>query len=122
MGRLDRTRTRVWWWSYLLLLLARAASDETCASGAHNSSLEPAVLPVLDLAPFAAISTTPTSAQRAVAAALDAAARDHGFVALKNLADRELLDRAWNASAALFAMDDSSKARLERLTPAAGRV
>jgi hypothetical protein len=67
----------------LLTLLARAASDETCASGAHNSSLEPAVLPVLDLAPFAAISTTPTSAQRAVAAALDAAARDHGFVALK---------------------------------------
>ncbi len=90
-------------WLTVLVAACAAADPEAC--------LTPAVLPVLDLAPFAGGDN---DAQRAVARALDAACRDHGFVALRNVGvDRALLAAAWNASEALFAMKSEDKARLE---------
>ena len=60
--------------------------------------------------------------QRTVARALDAACRDHGFVALRNVGvDRALLAAAWNASEALFAMKSEDKARLEPWAAATNR-
>ena len=88
-----------------------------CAAAEPEEACTPAVLPVLDLAPFAGGDD---DAQRAVARELDAACRDHGFVALRNVGvDRALLAAAWNASEALFAMDQkirraSSRGRRRR--------
>ena len=83
---------------------AAAEPEEACT---------PAVLPVLDLA---------DADDRAFARALDAACRDHGFVALRNVGvDRALLAAAWNASEALFAMKPEDKARLEPWAAATNR-
>ena len=91
-------------WLPLLAAAGAAAEPEACT---------PAVLPVLDLA---------DAADRAFARALDAACRDHGFVALRNVGvDRALLDAAWNASEALFAMKSEDKARLEPWAAATNR-
>ena len=90
-----------------------------CAAAEPEEACTPAVLPVLDLAPFAGGDD---DAQRTVARELDAACRDHGFVALRNVGvDRALLAAAWNASEALFAMDAADKARLEPWAAATNR-
>ena len=91
-------------WLPLLAAACAAAEPEACT---------PAVLPVLDLA---------DADDRAFARALDAACRDHGFVALRNVGvDRALLAAAWNASEALFAMKSEDKARLEPWAAATNR-
>ena len=70
-------------WLVVVAGHAAAEPEEACT---------PAVLPVLDLAPFAGGDD---DAQRTVARALDAACRDHGFVALRNVGvDRALLAAA----------------------------
>ena len=90
-----------------------------CAAAEPEEACTPAVLPVLDLAPFAGGDD---DAQRTVARELDAACRDHGFVALRNVGvDRALLAAAWNASEALFAMKSEDKARLEPWAAATNR-
>ena len=97
-------------WLVVVAAYAAAEPEEACT---------PAVLPVLDLAPFAGGDD---DAQRTVARALDAACRDHGFVALRNVGvDRALLAAAWNASEALFAMKSEDKARLEPWAAATNR-
>jgi len=84
-----------------------------CAAVEPEEACTPAVLPVLDLA---------DADDRAFARALDAACRDHGFVALRNVGvDRALLAAAWNASEALFAMKSEDKARLEPWAAATNR-
>ena len=84
-----------------------------CAAAEPEEACTPAVLPVLDLA---------DADDRAFARALDAACRDHGFVALRNVGvDRALLTAAWNASEALFAMKSEDKARLEPWAAATNR-
>ena len=84
-----------------------------CAAAEPEEACTPAVLPVLDLA---------DADDRAFARALDAACRDHGFVALRNVGvDRALLAAAWNASEALFAMKSEDKARLEPWAAATNR-
>jgi isopenicillin N synthase-like dioxygenase len=91
-------------WLPLLVAACAAAEPEACT---------PAVLPVLDLA---------DADERAFARELDAACRDHGFVALRNVGvDRALLAAAWNASEALFAMKSEDKARLEPWAAATNR-
>ena len=90
-----------------------------CAAAEPEEACTPAVLPVLDLAPFAGGDD---DAQRTVARVLDAACRDHGFVALRNVGvDRALLAAAWNASEALFALPEEDKARLEPWAAATNR-
>ena len=97
-------------WLVVVAAYAAAEPEEACT---------PAVLPVLDLAPFAGGDD---DAQRTVARALDAACRDHGFVALRNVGvDRALLAAAWNASEALFALPEEDKARLEPWAAATNR-
>ena len=91
-------------WLVIVAAWSAAAEPEACT---------PAVLPVLDLA---------DADDRAFARALDAACRDHGFVALRNVGvDRALLAAAWNASEALFALPEEDKARLEPWAAATNR-
>lgn len=53
----------------------------------------------------------PTDGQRAAAAAIDAACRDHGFLLLSNMEpiSPELVRRAFGASRALFALPEAAK-------------
>jgi isopenicillin N synthase-like dioxygenase len=83
-----------------------------------------AQLPLVDFGPFnvdegVVIGDEPTSGQLQVAASIDAACRDHGFLLLTNFGlDIELQRRAFGASAELFGQSPEQKDGLARHVPA----
>ena len=83
-----------------------------------------AVISTIDLTPFLSdtgcvVGEPPTEEQCAVAAAIDAACRDHGFVHVVNFGvSRELEAAAFAAASTLFALPDETKSgTLSRITP-----
>jgi isopenicillin N synthase-like dioxygenase len=82
-----------------------------------------AELPLVDFGPFnvdegVVVGDEPTPGQLEVAASIDAACRDHGFLLLKNFGlNRALQQRAFASSAELFGQSPGRKAGLAQHVP-----
>jgi len=80
-------------------------------------------IPLIDFSPFLAdegvlVGDEPTPKQQQVSQQIDKVCREHGFLCMINFGmSVELRDRAFAASAELFAMSEAEKAKLVRITP-----
>ena len=82
-----------------------------------------ATIPTIDFTPFneeagVVVGEAPTAGQREVAAQIDRACRDHGFLRLVNLGlEAREIEAAFAASSELFGLPDEAKAGLAAHTP-----